>query len=387
MKSEEALRDILSLAGRRAAVVGGAALAVSLGGALWDLATFLRSWLVAFLFWFGIAAGCMGVLMIHHLTGGKWGQGIRRILEAGAGTLPLLGLTFLPLLAGLSEIYPWARPEAAENELLRHKSPYLNPPFFALRAVAFFSVWIALAVLLNRWSRRQNGDPAATSLLRRLSGPGLIFLGLTLTFASIDWVMSLEPQWISTAYGAVFIAGQMLSAFAFAAAAAGVLSEYEPLSGALTPARIHDLGNLLLAFILLWAYLSFAQFLIIWSGNLPEESPWYLERAAGGWGVLAVVLVVLHFALPFFLLLSVDVKRNARRLGALAAALLVARFLDLYWLTAPPFSTSGLGPHVLASPAVAAIGGFWLAVFLKRLRSAPLLAPLGPLTAETPIHE
>jgi hypothetical protein len=322
--------------------------------------------------------------MIHHLTGGVWGLVIRRILEAGTRTLPLLALLFLPIAVGLPRHYSWARPEVvAADPVLVHKSLYLNPAFFLGRAVFYFAVWIALAYRMSRLSLALDAgpDPRVERRLRGISGGGLVLLGLTITFSSVDWAMSLDPHWFSTIYGILFMVGQALSALAFVIVMLALLSGEKPLSDVVRPTGVHDLGKLLLAFVMLWTYMHLSQFLIVWSGNLPEEIPWYLRRLQGGWQAVALVLVLFHFALPFLLLLSRDLKRNAGLLAWVAGGLLAVRLADVFWLVAPdaggPGSHgTGLAFQWLDVAVPVGLGGVWLAAFLRELQAHPLV-PVG----------
>jgi hypothetical protein len=237
-----------------------------------------RSYLIAYLFWFGIALGCLPLLMLHHLVGGAWGFVIRRILEAGTRTLPLMIVLFVPLLLGIHSLYEWSDPEiVARDQILQAKHAYLNVSFFIIRAVVYFAAWIIFAYFLNRWSAEQDatGNPILLRRFQLLSAPGIVVYTLGITFASIDWGMSLEPHWFSTIYGMLFIVGQTLAALAFVIPVAVLLSDSPPASGFMKADVFQDLGNLLLAFVMLWAYISFSQYLIIWAGNLPEEIPWY----------------------------------------------------------------------------------------------------------------
>ncbi len=361
---------------RRALLVGAVGLALCFGGLAVSPVQFLQSYLQAYLFWIGIALGCLALLMLHHLVGGAWGFRVRRLLEAGTRTFPLLAVLLVPLLLGLGSLYPWARPEeVAAEELLQHKSLYLNVPFFVLRAVVYFAVWMLLAAFLNRWSLEQDrtGDRSLARRLQGLSGPGLVLYGLTVTFSAIDWVMSLEPRWYSTIYGMLFMAGQGLEALAFVIVVAHLLGRRNPLSDVASPAHFHDLGNLLLTFLMLWAYMAFSQFLIIWAENLTEEIPWYLHRTAGGWQGIAVALIILQFALPFVLLLSRATKRNSGALAAAATVILLMRYVDLFWLVAPAFHPAGLRVHWMDAAAPLGIGGLWISAFLWRLKQMPLL--------------
>ncbi len=364
--------------------VGGLFLLALAAGFALDRGQFFRSYLLGWLFWVGIGVGCLGLAMLNHLTGGLWGLVPRRFHEAAARTLPLMGLLFVPVLLGLGTLYTWAKPEAvAADALLQQKAAYLNVPFFVLRAVFYVAVWSLLARLVSSWSRQQDADPdpARAGRLRALSAIGLVLLSLTTTFASIDWGMSLTPHWFSTIYGVLFIVGWTLSALSFTIVLMSRLAGEEPFTRALQPVTVHDLGKLLLAFTMLWGYVNFSQFLIIWSGNISEETPFYLRRLHGGWQVVAVVLLVFHFALPFALLLSRPLKRSARALGAVAALMLVMQLVDLYWLIGPDLLGHGhedvpLRVHWMDLAAALGLGGLWLFLFARQARTAPVL-PLG----------
>jgi hypothetical protein len=351
-------------------------LAVAGAGGLVDPDQFFHSYLVAYLFFTGIALGSLGLVSLNHVTGGRWGVVIRRVCEAAMLTLPLLLLLFLPLLLGLTNLYEWARPEAvAHDAVLQHKQPYLNVPFFIVRVGIYFAVWLVVTTYLVRWSRQQDdsGDPAVVRRLQFLGRGALLLYSLTMTFAAVDWAMSLEPHWYSTIYGILIIGGQVLSAFAFVIPVLMLLSDRAPFNELVTAEQFHDLGKLMLAFVMLYAYFAFSQFLIIWSGNLPEETPWYLARLNGGWQYLAIGLVLFQFALPFVILLSRNLKRNARRLAGVALVVLVSRLLDLFWMVKPAFSPARFAVHWMDVAAVLGVGGVWLSFFLWRLRGQPLL--------------
>jgi hypothetical protein len=292
-----------------------------------------------------------------------------------------VALLFLPLLVGLPFIYTWTQPATmAADAVVRSKRVYLNVPFFVLRAAVCFAVWLTLAFVLRRWSRAQDrtGDPRYADLMRKLSGGGIVLLGFTVTFASFDWVMSLDPKWFSTIFGLLFLGGQGLGAMAFAIAVAYLLSPRAEYARALKPTILNDLGNLMLAFVMIWAYLAFSQLLIIWAGNLPDEIPWYLRRISGGWNVIAIGLAVFYFAVPFLVLLSRGNKRRHRRLAAIAAGILVVRAVDLFFLVAPEFSPERITAHWLDLATLAAVGGVWLTMFVRQLGTQPLLAPNDP---------
>jgi hypothetical protein len=392
----DALADSIDRVRKPALVVGIVALLACAVGAITTPDGFYRGYLFGYVFFTGLALGCMAVVMLHHLTGGGWGIPIRRLLESGTRTLPLVAILFLPIAFGLRRLYPWSRPEVvAQDHLIAAKHAYLNVPFFLARAVLYFATWIAVAYFLNRWSQAQDqaSSPALSRRLQRLSAAGIVLYGLTVTFASIDWVMSLEPHWFSTMYGVLYIAGQALNALAFITAALILMSGQKPFSGFVRSSHYHDLGKLMLAFVMFWSYVAFSQYLIIWAGNLPEEIPWYLRRLHGGWGWIGVALIALHFALPFLLLLPEGANRNPRILAFVATLVVLMRFIDVYWLVRPVFTQTSASPtsshfqvHWLDLVAPLGIGGIWLAVFLGQVKQRPLLPVNDPEFQEALAH-
>ena len=369
---------------RRALIIGVAGLILCIVGAVFRPAQFLQSYLFGYVFLLGLTLGCMAILMVQYLTGGDWGIVIRRTLEAAMRILPLMAVGFLPIALGVRELYVWARPAQAAAEGLDYRTEYLNIPFFIVRAVVYFAVWLAMAHRLDRWSREQDRGGAQGWLkrLRRLSGPGLVIYAVTITFAAYDWLMSLNPEWFSTIFGLLIIAGEALSAVAFVILVAALLSTREPMALVFQPRHFHDLGKLLLTFVMVWAYLSFSQLLIVWSGNLPREIPFYLPRMQSSWRWIGVMLIILHFALPFALLLSRDLKRRAGRLAALAGLVIVMRVIDLFWLVAPEFRPQGLTIDWFDPVTVVGLCGVWLALFIRELKARPMLPLRDPHLAD-----
>jgi hypothetical protein len=367
-------------------LIGVLALAI---GAFTAREQFFRSYLWAYIFVVGIAAGSLAWLMCQHQTGGAWGVVIRRPAEAAARTLPLVAVLFVPIALGIPSLYSWSQASVvAADPILKHKQPYLNPTFFIVRAAAFFAGWIFLSWYLNRWSAtedREGAEPANTRM-RHISGPGLIFWAFSVTFMAIDWAMSLNPHWFSTMFGLLFIAGQGLSAMSFLITILVFMSNFRPMSEILTARHLHDVGKLLLANVMVWAYFSFSQFLIIWAGNLPEEIPFYLTRLKGGWQYMAALLVLGHFALPFALLLSRDLKRNFKVLASIAIFILCMRAVDIYWQVMPDASRGNLALSWLDFAALIGLGGIWAAYFLTQLEKRPLLPVNEPQLVETLEH-
>jgi hypothetical protein len=369
---------IPALAGlqRRLLIAGAVGAAVSLVGALLNARQFFQSYLMAYMLCLGVTLGCLALGMVHQLSGGAWGVLIRRPIGAATRVLPIMTVLFLPVLAGMRTLYPWTdATRVAADEVLQHKHLYLNVPFFLVRAAVYFGVWNLLTYLLNAWSLEQdrNPDPRLARRMQKLSAVGLLGYGLTITFASFDWLMSLEPHWFSTIYGVLIIGGQGLSAMALMIAVLVWLGRRPPLDRIVVPAHFHDLGNLMLAFVMLWAYFSFSQYLIIWAGNLPLEISWYQHRLQTGWRTVGVTLILFHFAVPFVVLLSRTVKRAPDLLIRVAIGILVLRLIDLFWLIAPEFHENGLVVHWLDVVLPLSMGALWLAAFVWQLRGRAIL--------------
>jgi hypothetical protein len=346
---------------------------------------FFHAYLVGFMLWLGATLGSMAILMIQHMTGGKWGMVIRRQLEAATRTLPLMALLFIPIAAaGMEHLYgAWLHPDPKDKHLMEMSKEYLTRggtaqflflDGFIARAIVYFAIWFGIIFILNRWSDEQDNPPMQnlSPRFRKIAAPGLILYAFTISFAVIDWVMSLDPHWISTIFGFIFIVGELLTAISLMVVIERILMKYEPASFLLKPKEVHDHGKLMLTFIMLWAYFSFSQLLIIWAGNLPSEITFFTRRLYSGWQAVALALVVFHFAVPFLLLLSRAFKREARTLVWLASWMIFMRFVDLYWYIEPNFSKT---VHVnwLVFVVPVAIGGLWMATFLRNLKSRPLL--------------
>jgi hypothetical protein len=353
----------------RALGVGAAGLILSVFGGIFDLDTFLRGYLIGFMFCTGASLGCMGLLMIQYLTGGFWGLSIRRVLEAAAKNIYIMGLLFLPLLFLRFHLWAWMSNPA----LTKQNGWYLNQFGWLSRYVVYFLIWMFLvSVLMKRGDRQDAPYTPGTLRFQGFSGIGLVLYALSASFAVVDWVMSLDPHWGSTIYGLIFLVGQGLTALCFSVIMLTVLTRYQPYSEIIKPTQFHDIGKLTLAFVMLFAYFSFSQWLIIWSGNLPDEISFYLRRIHGGFGWVMIGIILLHFALPFALLLSRDRKRAGRRLIPIAILLLCMRLVDLYWYTIPNFPDAKVfSIWYLAGPIM--LIGIWLAVFFTNFQRRPLL--------------
>lgn len=341
---------------------------------------FFRAFLFAYLWCLGLTLGCMAILMVYHLTGGAWGTVARRILEAGTRTLPMMAVLFIVIVIGMHHLYPWARAEevAADKDLQRVAHSYLSRGLFIFRAVLYFLIWGILIYSLDKISRRQDRAPTVSfdTRLRGISGPGEVLYAFTLTFAVVDWVMSITPPWTSTIYGLLFMAGQGILALSFVVIIGSLLMPYKPMNEVWRPDRFLDHGKLLMAFVMLWGWFTLSQWLIIWSGNLPEEIAWYLDRTRGGWQHWAAFMVIVEFFIPFALLLSRELKSNWRTLRWIALWLVAARYIDLYFIIMPGFEGRKAHFHYSWLDFVVPMGmaGLWLAYFFWNLKQRPLLA-------------
>ncbi|HET7549910.1 MAG TPA: hypothetical protein VFK04_01390 [Gemmatimonadaceae bacterium] len=367
---------------RGALALGVIGLAMVLLGILMDPQQAYMSYLVAYTAVLGTVLGALILVVMSYVVGARWYVVLRRLTEAVAGTLPVLALLFVPILVGLRHIYPWAMPAPEVTRELQaeiaKKAAYLNATFFVIRAVAYFVIWTVLAWLLRRWSVRQDGEGGVrlTIRQRRLSAGGIPFLAVTLTFASFDWLMSLSPAWWSTVYGVYYFAGAIVAGISLVALLAMLAERAGILSSYVGDEHFGALGKLLLTFVIFWAYIAFAQLLIIWIGDIPAEVSWYIKRLHGGWGQVGLALLIFHFALPFLLLLPRDLKRNPRAMAAIGIMLLIMHYFDVYWLAMPELHPEGMSIHWLDFASLAAVIGCTTACGCWLFqRSAPV--PLG----------
>jgi len=372
--------------------VGGIALIIWAVGAYFNTEQALRSWLLGFIFWGGIGIGSLGVLMLQYLTGGAWGVVIRRTVEAGSRTLPIIILLFIPLAIGVytHNMYEWTHMPPTAHAI-KERGIYLLPWTWIVRAVIYFTIWGVMVYLLNKWSADQDKtETVEESRLvlekaSRFSGPTLVIYCLVVTFAVVDWMMTLDPHWFSTIWGLLFVAGWALSCFCFVVALMAYMSDKAPMNGVLGKRHFHDLGKLMLALVMVWAYFNFSQFLIIWSGNLPEETGWFITRMKGGWGYIGIGLIVFHFAFPFLVLLQQDFKRKARWLATLAIFILVMRLVDMFYTIGPSYRVAAGGMEQgafivswLDFVAPLAVGGIWLWWFFGELMKRPMVPAKDP---------
>jgi hypothetical protein len=375
----------------RALWLAAAGTVLSIVGYLVKGEAFWQSYLIAFYFWHGITMGSLAVLMVHHLTGGAWGMVARRIFEAATRTLPLTAVLFIPLVVKMQTLYVWARPEAIDDEIIQAKAAYLNPTGFVTRAAIYFLILGVLTWILNKWSREQDENPPALPgpqdrRSRLVSGPGLVLYVLTITFMSVDWVMSLDPHWFSTIFGVLALGGQGLATLALTLMVLAALVKFRPMADVVGVEQVHDLSKLMFAFVLLWAYFSVSQLIIIWSANLPEEIPFYLERLHGPWLYVSVLVLVGQFVLPFLLLLSRGLKRNLQRVKWVAFFIIVMRIVDITWTVGPVFRVDGSSLSWVDFAVTMAIGGLWLAHFWTNLAARALVPAKDPYFKEAMAH-
>ncbi|MCC6329595.1 MAG: hypothetical protein IT174_13855 [Acidobacteria bacterium] len=379
--------------------VGGVALIIWAIGTYLNPEQGLRSWLLGFVLFGGIGLGCLGVLLLGYLTGGAWAVATRRAAEAGSRTLPVIFVLFLPLAFGIKRLYEWTHIPATEH-IMQHRGWFMTPESWILRSAVYFILFGVMVFLLNKWGREQdktNNYEDAEKFLGRataFSGPAMVFYSLLVTFASVDWVMTLDPHYFSTIWGLLFVAGWALSAFCFLVAVLAFLSDKAPMDRVLGRRHFHDLGKLILALVMIWAYFNFSQFLIIWSGNIPEETVWFQARMYHGWGYVAWALILFHFAAPFLVLLLQDLKRRAKTLAKVAVFILVMRWLDMLWLISPTprISTHGATLGFIDSfswmdiVAPIAVGGIWLWYFSTQLMKRPLVPVMDPFLEKAIEH-
>lgn len=363
-----------------ALIIGIIGVAASAIGWFIDPVTFYRSYLPSYLFWFQIVAGSLGILMLQYMTGGEWGILIRRPLGAAARTMIWMAVLFIPIAIGIPHIYSWANPEiVAHDPVLQLKHAYLNPTAFLIRAAVYFALWILFAWRIRVLSLRfyEDRSPYTDLSRRRWAGAGLPMFCLTMTFAGIDWMMSLEPRFNSSMYGINFLIAAGLAAYAFVIIFFARLSTTKAMADILKPTHLRDLGNLMLAFVMLWAYTAFSEFLLIWYANLKEEIPHFIIRQHGAWGFIGILLIIFHFFLPFFMLLIRDIKDRASTIAVVATIILVIRYVGVYWLAAPSWYGENFHYSWMSLAALAGIGGLWMYSFINQLKGQTII----------PIHE
>ncbi|MCC6849792.1 MAG: quinol:cytochrome C oxidoreductase [Deltaproteobacteria bacterium] len=361
----------------------GGALAVAGVGASVALAggtpQFYFSWLVAYLFFLSIALGGLFFVLVLAVSRAGWGVSLRRVVENVMATLPVFAVLFVPIWLGRHELYAWARPEeVAKSALLRGKAPFLNEDFWFVRAILYFVAWSALATFFSTQSQKQDetGDERISARMRGIAPVGIILFALSTTFCSIDWMMSLEPEWYSTMYGVYFFSGAVIAIFSFVILLVQFAYTQGALRGVVTTEHLHDVGKLLFGFTIFWAYIAFSQYFLIWYGNIPEETVYYMKRQVGSWQSVGMLLAYGHFLLPFFFLMPRAAKRSSALLVIAAVWQLFMHFLDLHWAIMPVLHPESARPGFVDLAAFSAVGGVFLAA-IGWVSSRRALVPLG----------
>lgn len=384
-KTFEGAPRVIGAAGVVGLVMLGASAAIGLSSAD-GVGRLMHSYLVAFAFFLSLALGAQFFVQLHHLTRAGWSVVARRFAEGIAGTFPLMALLAIPLLLGMRDLYHWAHPGAADHDaLLQHKSPWLNPSFFAVRIVVYFAIWNLLShfFIKKSFDQDRTGDPKLTFQMERFSAPAMVLFALTLCFAAFDLLMSLDPHWYSTMFGVYYFAGSAVAFFATLPIMTGLAQRSGRLTRAITPEHFHDFGKLIFAFTVFWAYIAFSQFMLIWYGNIPEETVWYIRRMSGGWGGMSLLLLFGHFVIPFALLISRTAKRRLGVLTAGAVWVLIMHYVDVYWLVMPEARGGSPTPGLLDVTCFLGVGGLFVAGVAYRLRRHALVPERDPRLRES----
>ena len=376
---------------------------------------YLQSYLVGFMYALGGGLGGFLALCAIHLAGKTWSMNIRRICEAAAGTVPVIGLFIIPILLGMKSLYPWMHTHDLDHhvgELVEKKVLWLNPTGFQIRAVIYYLLWIAMILPMLAWSRKQDetGDPKYRAKMKIQAGPGVLAHFLIMTFASVDWVMSIEPIWFSSIFGVMFVIGQVLTILAFSLVFVCWLANFEPIKSTLTQDRLHSLGKLQFAFIVFWTYVELSQFVIIYAANMPEEVSWYMNRAGAvdhpsPYRLLTFCLVFSQFVIPFLVLVNRHSKRVRAVIPKIAICLLIVRVVDLYWIISPsihepvtqiyvnhdkiPVAAAANGPMFSIMDIVSPLGfgALFFGLFLMNFRKRPVLPLKDPMFSGKLEHE
>jgi len=362
--------------GRIALVIGIAGLVASAVGYFTDSAQFFHSYLTACFFWLSLGLGGLFFTMLHHLVDAKWSIVLRRLSENIMMTVPIMAILFIPLLFGIKDLFHWSHPEqVAVDHLLQSKAPYLNDTFFIIRTVLYFMVWCLLAFVLNKYSLQQDRahNDGLFRKMRIVSAPGMILFALSITFAGFDWLMSLDAHWYSTIFGVYVFAGSLLAMLAFLTYSIFSLQSNNILTDVITPEHHHDLGKLLFAFTVFWAYMAFSQYFLIWYGNIPEETVWFIERWETSWKIISLIIVFGHFVVPFLVLFPAGAKRHRSVLVIVSLWLLVMHWVDLHWLVMPSLHHHGVHFSWMDPVTMIGIGGIFVWFFRRRTAAKPLV--------------
>lgn len=370
--------------GSVALAIGLLGLATSAVGYFTETTQFFHSWLVAFMFWLSIGLGGLFFTMLHHLVNAQWSTVLRRWSESAMATLPLMSLFVIPILLGMHDLYHWSHADiVAHDEILQGKAAYLNPTFFVIRSIGYFVIWTILAVVLHRISLKQDDEhsSALSAKFRKISAPGMILFAMTITFASFDWIMSLDAHWYSTIFGVYIFSGSFIAILSFMILIGLYQRRQAILHNQVTIEHYHDIGRLMFSFVIFWAYMGFSQYFLMWYANIPEETVWFYHRWYSDWRPMSLVIIFGHFVIPFIVLITRAAKRKMILLGTVSVWLLVMRWVDLYWLVFPNLHEHG--PHFswIDLSTMAGIGGIFIWYFWKKYTSHAVV-PVGDPTLE-----
>ncbi len=374
--------------GTRMLMVAAVGLVLAVIGWMVDHDRFFHAYLTAFVFWTSLGLGALFFTMLHHLVGARWSVVVRRIAESIMMTLPYMAALLIPALLGMHSLYHWSHADAvAHDHALQAKSGYLNATFFIIRSVVYFGIWSYLAFRLYRLSLEQDkGDrEEITAQMKKVSAYGMLLFAVTITYAAFDWLMSLDPHWYSTIFGVYFFAGGLLSFIALITLIILMLQRKGILVGTITVEHYHDLGKLMFAFVVFWTYIGFSQYFLIWYGNIPEETIWYLKRWEGSWQTVSMVILFGHFVLPFVALLFRATKRASAALWMLTIWILLMHWTDMYWLVYPSLLKEGASIGWIEPSAMLLVGGVFLWAFWQRFSRSPLV-PVKDPKLEASIH-
>ncbi|MFH2036912.1 MAG: hypothetical protein ABIJ45_10955 [Candidatus Zixiibacteriota bacterium] len=362
-------------------IIGIIGLVLSAIGWFTDATQFYFSYLTSFVFWISIAWGGLFFVMLHHLVNAKWSIVIRRFGESLMLIIPFMLLFFIPILFGMKDLFQWNNPEiVAGDHLLQGKAGYLNQTFFIIRLVAYFIIWSGLAYLLNKFSMQQNKKSSfdQTKKWRIISAPGMILFAVTLTLASFDWLMSLDAHWYSTIFGVYIFSGAFLAMLSLTVFIIIRLQSQGVLTNEITGEHFHDLGKLMFAFTIFWGYMAFSQYFLMWYGNIPEETVWFLHRWEGSWRTVTFLIVFGHFCLPFFVLFPQTIKRNKTIMSIIAIWILLMRWVDLHWIIMPTLYHHGVHLSWIDGVTMIGMGGIFLFLFWRIFAAHPIIPVQDP---------
>jgi hypothetical protein len=368
----ETVQPILERVQRVLLIIAVVGVVLSLLGLAVDRSQFFQSYLAVYLWVLGLTLGTLGVSIIHYLAGGRWGAAVGDVLRSGASLTWLLPILFIPIVIGIPTLYPWANPATvAADPLLQHKAGWYSVVAWLVRAVIYFAAWILMSRYLDRWFKDwdKTGNPRLRWMLRNLAGGGAVLLVMTVSFAMFDWVMSLEPDWSSTIFGLLLVAGFTLSGWAITINTLTRLRHWWPVNGFAAGQLWVDISSLMLANLIVWMYFSFSQFMLIWVENLNNEIPYFIRRMTNGWDMVALVVLLVQFAVTFLTLVQRGTRKSPVALMVVTTSMLLMRFVEMVWYVEPEFPPSSIINHWQDLALLMALGGIWGTLFVRQLRA------------------